>query len=536
MLSQGSKLTAVLLVIAMLGSGVAGATLGGPTADAAAPTERTPSASVQDGSTTTQNGSGVGQTGTNCAATPPEDGADPDSDVKGWENGVWYDESIDVNQDDGIQKAERRKIVSRTMARVEAVRCIEFDQRVPVSVLSREEYRQRQASQNVSEELRTFDNAKFEALLLVGEDEDSIAVQNENRGSGVLGFYSPRNDRIVVIAESAEELRIDELTLAHELMHAWQDQQFDLAGSPFDGKLRDQVNARNGVVEGDASYTETLYARQCGANWECLDAPRRESAGELANIGVYLVKFQPYSDGPAFVRMVRNVGGWDAVNDLYENLPASTEQVIHPLRYRSDPPTNVTLNDTATDGWSRVRAPDRPGYARLGEAAVMMSFVYPYYHSQGQTQLVSAAEWFDYNQSGNVSEFDPLNYESNYSTGWDGDRLHVYENENGSLSYVWRLAWDSPQNARQFVAGYERLLRYWGGQQVGPNAWRIPDGKFADAFYVDIDGRNVTIVNAPTVAELSEVRPEVGPVTVTNATTDDASATTRADEANETTS
>src|SRR6056297_1284996 len=249
MLSQGSKLTAVLLVIAMLGSGVAGATLGGPTADAAAPTERTSSASAQDGNATTQNGNGVGQTETSCAATPPEDGADPDSDVKGWENGLWYDETIDVNQDDGVQKAERRKIVSRTMARVEAVRCIEFDQRVPVSVLSREEYRQRQASQNASAGLRTFDNAKFEALLLVGEDEDSIAVQNENRGSGVLGFYSPRNDRIVVIAESAEELRIDELTLAHELMHAWQDQQFDLAGSPFDGQLRDQVNARNGVVE-----------------------------------------------------------------------------------------------------------------------------------------------------------------------------------------------------------------------------------------------------------------------------------------------
>jgi hypothetical protein len=450
--------------------------------------------------------------------------------VKGWENGVWFDESIDVDQSDGVQEDERERIVSRTMARVEAIRCIEFNQTVPVSVVSREEFQRGQASQNASEGLRTFDNAKFEALLLVGEDEDSIEVQNENRGAGVLGFYSPQNDEIVVIAESAEDLRIDELTLAHELMHAWQDQQFDLTGSPFDRKLRDQVNAINGLVEGDASHTETLYQQQCGAGWQCLDAPERGGAGELANIGVYLMKFQPYSDGPAFVRMVRNLGGWDAVNGLYENPPASTEQVIHPLRYESDPPTNVTINDTATEAWERVRAPDRPGYGRLGEAAVMMTFVYPYYDSQGQTQLIPAEEWFDYNHTGNVSEFDPLTYESNYSTGWDGDRLHVYENEDGELGYVWRLAWDSPQNAQQFATGYQRVLRYWGGQQVGPNTWRVAEGPFADAFHVRIDGRNVTIVNAPTVEGLSEVKQDLGPISVTEETTTPTDETTTADD------
>ncbi|WP_208023476.1 Hvo_1808 family surface protein [Halorussus pelagicus] len=513
---RGSRLTAVLLVIALLGSGVAGATLSGADADATpgdtdtgvTPAEPTPSASAQDGSDAARTAS--------CAATPPENGSDPDSDVRGWENGIWYDESIDVDQSDGVQRGERKRIVSRTMARVEAVRCVEFDQTVPVSVISREEFRRAQASQNVPERLRTFDNGKFEALLLVGEDNDSIAVQTENRGSGVLGFYSPQTDEIVVIAESAEELRLDELTLAHELMHAWQDQQFDLAGSPFDAKLRDQVNARNGLVEGDASYTETLYERRCSEGWQCLDAPERGQRGELANIGVYLLKFQPYSDGPAFVRMVRNVGGWDAVNAMYANLPASAEQVIHPLKYRSDPPTNVTLTDATTDAWERVRAPDRPGYARLGEAAVMMTFVYPYYDSGRETEIVPAEEWFDYNQSGGLSETDPLNYESNYSTGWDGDRLHVYENEEGELGYVWKLAWDSPQHAQQFIRGYQRVLEYWGGEQVGPNTWRIPDGGFADAFHLKVDGRNVTIVNAPTVEGLSEVNRDIGPISAAN--------------------
>ncbi|MFC4448816.1 Hvo_1808 family surface protein [Halorussus aquaticus] len=554
MLTHGNGTTATLLVLLLLASGVAGATVGSstakktsnaatanaPTANSATATAATANAATvnratEGGATSAQDDGGTqNATVASCAATPPENGSDPASDVKGWENGYWYDESIDVRQDDGVQRGERETIVSRTMARVEAVRCIEFNQSVPVELLSREEYRQQQAGRNVSDGLRAFDNGKFEALFLVNESADSIAVQNRNRGSGVLGFYSPRRDRIVVIAENAETLRMDELTLAHELMHAWQDQQYNLSGEPFAAKFRDQVNARNGIVEGDARYTEQLYAELCGEAWNCLEPPSRRSAGPLANIGVYLLKYQPYSDGPAFVRMVFEVGGWDAVNALYADLPASTEQIIHPQKYNIDEPTNVSLSDEADESWSRVRPPDRPGYGQLGEAALMAMFIYPYYHSQGQSNVVPPAQWFNRNETGNVSDFDPLNYESQFSTGWDGDRLHVYRNESGAGAYVWRLAWDSPQDATQFVEGYSEVLRYWGGEEVAPNVWRIDRGGFADAFYVDVNETTVTIVNAPTVSQLNEVRSSVGPL-AGDQPTDDAEATATVEtETNET--
>ncbi|WP_276280527.1 hypothetical protein [Halorussus caseinilyticus] len=110
MLTQGKKSTAMLLVVALLASGVAGGTLGGATA-----TEEKPEQSAQDGQQTGPTGqqagptgqqTGPGQSATSCAAAPPEDGSDPDADAKGWENGIWYDESIDVNQSDGVEKAE----------------------------------------------------------------------------------------------------------------------------------------------------------------------------------------------------------------------------------------------------------------------------------------------------------------------------------------------------------------------------------------------------------------------------------------------
>jgi hypothetical protein len=520
--TRTTEITTVLVVVIVVASGLAGATLGVQAAKTTAEesVHGQGDATVHEGGATNPMDGGYANAQDNgfgneseleCAATPPDNGSDPDSDQMGWESGVWYDESIDVDQSDGVDEDEREAIVARAMARVEALRCIEFAESVPVSVISREEYRQSQSERNVSDELRTFDNAKFEALFLINESADSIAVQQANRGAGVLGFYSPQRDEIVVIAESEQSLRIDEITLAHELVHAWQDQQFDIASGKFDVQFRDDVNARNGLVEGDASYLDSLYQRQCGQSWECLEG-RDTNPGQLANIGVYLLKFQPYSDGPAFVRLVRNVGGWDAVNDLYENLPESTEQVIHPQRYRTDSPTNVTLNDTASDQWERVRPPDRPDHASVGEAALMSMFVYPFYHSGGQTEIVQPAQWFNQNETGNTSDFDPLNYESAYSTGWDGDRLNVYRNESGELAYVWKIAWDSPQDTQQFVEGYERVLQYWGAEEVSPGTWRIDDGGFADAFHVDVGDTTVTITNAPSVEQLSEVRSDVQPI------------------------
>jgi len=510
MLSRSRELTAVLFVVALLASGVSGATLGGA-ASATTSTENldgaSPAANVQNGQQSAEE---------SCAATPPEDGADPDSDVKGWENGIWYDESIDVNQDDGVQQDEREAIVARTMARVEVIRCIEFNQSVPVSVIGREEFRQQQEGRNASPGLRAFDNVKFEALFLVNESTDSIAVQNRNTGSGVLGFYSPRNDEIVVIAESPEDLRIDELTLAHELIHAWQDQEFNLSGAELDSDFRDEVNAISGVVEGDASYVETLYERQCGAGWECLDRPERGGGGQLANIGVYLLKFQPYSDGPPFVKGIREQGGWAAVNDLYENPPASTEQVIHPEKFRKDEPTSFTIDDNTSDGWTRLKPPGRPNYGEVGEAGMLSMFMFPGYESSREVQIVPLDRFLN-TKDGKIQTLDPLNYVSEPSAGWDGDRIAVYTNPDtprGETGYVFETRWDSREDATEFVDAYRRLLQYRNAKQVDgrANTWRIPqDSNFTDAFYVEQQGDAVVIVNAPTVEDLSDVHAGAAP-------------------------
>lgn len=442
-----------------------------------------------------------------CAATPPDDLADPEGDPLGWEGGYWYNESLTVTQEDGLNDTELNATLARTMARVEAVRCLEFEGSIPVEIISRDQHRERQLNRSVSAELRTFDNAKFEAMFLINESTDSLAVQNANSGSNVLGYYDPKNDSIVVVSESTSTLQLDEITLAHELVHALQDARYNLSADPFAQRVRDDANAVNGLVEGDAQYTSKLYGQRCqGGDWNgtCLSQPS-PSGGSLANIGVYFLKFQPYSDGPAFVQAIRERGGWEAVNALYEHPPTSTEQVIHHRERASDSETNLTVEDRSTDGWSPVEPPGRPNYASVGEAGLASMFVYPTYHSRGRTQIVAQSEWVNTTESGEVSNFDPLNYGTPYSDGWDGDRLRVYQNADNETAYVWKLAWDSSQEAEEFVRGYRQVLAYWGAEKVGPNTYRIADGGFADAFHVSVEGSTVTIVNAPSVEDLSAV-------------------------------
>jgi len=449
---------------------------------------------------------------------------DPDSDRLGWENGRWYNESIDVDASDGLDDEELDAAVARSMARVEAVRGLEFERTVPVEVLSREEFRaeSRQGFDNTSTSDRIHQNVKYEALFMVNESTDAVAVQRRNRGASVGGYYDPREERIVVVSDNPESPRLSEVTLSQELFHALQDQTFNI--SRYDQTTRERHNAVDGIIEGDGNYVDYLYQQRCelpadaADHWgDCLeDVPAaNESAGSgarLANFGLYLVTYQPYSDGPPFVRDVRREGGWEAVNAVYDDPPASTEQTIHPEKYTEDAPANVSIADRSNERWRPLDLNGTVDHAEFGEAGLASMFIYPAYDSRVRDPFIPPEQFLNRNDSGDVDRFDPLNYSNRYSAGWDGDRLQPYVTdesaETNETGYVWKLVWDSPAEAEEFAEGYRRLLELRGARQAGANTYVIPEedgGGFADAFHVTVDGNETTIVNAPSVDALSGV-------------------------------
>lgn len=435
--------------------------------------------------------------------------ADPEIDVLGWEAGYWYNETLHITEEDGLNQSELEAVVARSMARVEQLRDLEFNRSVPVEVISREAYREQYVDSNTTETLRTFDNVKFEALFLIGEDRDSLAVQEANRGSNVLGFYSPSDDRIVIVSET-ETPRVTETTLGHELVHALQFGQFNM--SAFNSSTRELHNARNGVIEGDASYVDRLYGEKCGTEWNCTtQASSGGGGGGDLHLGVYIMKFFPYSDGPGFVEYIRQEGDWEAVNDLYTAPPRSAEQVIIPAQYREDAPADVSLPDRSNEEWSRVTPSGRAPYGSVGQPSIAAMFAYPAYDdSRNAGPVVAPRQFLNVDPDGSVNSSDPINYNFDYANGWAGDKLWVYQNDENQTAYTWRIVWDTETEAAEFAQGYRSLLRYWGGEPVDGHdgVWRISEGEsgFADAFHLQVEGDAVTIVNAPTVEALDEVQ------------------------------
>ena len=452
--------------------------------------------------TATEPGGDATENGTEMADEPRPD---PETDRLGWENGYWYNDPLPVENTANLTAEQREAVLARAMARVERVRDLEFNSTVAVSVRSRENASIGGGGDR-DPALRSFDNAKFEAAFLIGEDEDSLSVQQQSRNQTVAGYYDSEADAIVLVSDSATPTLDGEGTLAHELTHAIQDQRLNLSVQRR-VDTRDGYNGVLGLVEGEANTVQQAYTARCGEEWTCLSPPdsgEEEDPSAPPNWGTYFLQFFPYSDGPGFIASLRDGDDWSRVDAAYENPPRSARVVINPDEYGSFEAEDVELGDRATGGWERVRPPDRPDYGRLGRSGLGAAFARTLYDESNRTSLVAAQEWLNLD-GGEVNATDPLNYDLAVTRGWTGDRLHVYRNGE-ELAYVWRLAWESPADAERFAGAYRALLSYWGGDRVAEGVWVVEDGPFADAFRVTVDGSRVTVTNAPTRAGLDEVR------------------------------
>jgi hypothetical protein len=516
--------TAAVVVVMLVTAGCFGAT--GPDATEEPGTTESPttgeSPSPTDPEPTDPESTDTPQSPEPPVSTPQPD---PPEDRLGWEDGYWYNESVSVDRSDGLNETELDAVVSRAMARVEEIRQLEFEERVPVNVVSRDQFASNQTGSETTTRNRLHQNTKWEAMFAVNESTDAIETQQSNRAASVAGFYSPTREEIVIVSENTTSPKMDEITLAQELFHALQGQVFDAySQSWYPGATQEEHNAADGLIEGDGNYVDYLYEQRCNAGWDCLPPQNSGGAGDIdLNVGLYQVTLQPYSDGPALVQSLHEEEGWEAVNDLYENPPASTEQVIHPEKYGEDEPDYPTVEDTASNGWEVLEMGDGSvNYASFGEAglAVMMwypSFVESSPGSPGDV-IVPYANHLNFQEgSTDLRDINPYSYDFPVTDGWDGDRLVPYVTddsaETGETGYVWEINWDSEDDAAEFVGGYEQLLSYHGAESVETreNVHRIPEGNgFADAFYVQQDGDTVTIVNAPTVGELGDVHAPAG--------------------------
>jgi hypothetical protein len=159
----------------------------------------------------------------------------------------------------------------------------------------------------------------------------------------------------------AQDESVGEITLAHELTHALDDQRFGLKDQP--PGTNDRSTAYSALVEGDATSVMTRYATQYMTGSNLLGALFASTAAGLPRLPPYIqssLEF-PYLEGQRFIdTLYRYARGWKLVNAAFKfRPPVSTQQVLHPLDYVRNVrplPIQMRMKPLLGAGWRRLIA------------------------------------------------------------------------------------------------------------------------------------------------------------------------------------
>src|SRR4051812_17106906 len=222
--------------------------------------------------------------------------------------------------------------------RVEAIRGLRFSTLPEPLIVTPAEARRdalADVDRNKPEEIHAAERVG-ELLGLLPPKTDLRAVEGGLFDEQVLGFYDPHRKRLAIVAGStAGDDATSEITLAHELDHAVDDQHFGL-DRKTPPATDDASIAFSALVEGTATSVMTDYARRyISAGGTLKSALASLGSGSTTDsIPPYLLTslLFTYLSGQKFVDRLRPVaGGWKLVNSAFSSRPpASSEQVIHP--------------------------------------------------------------------------------------------------------------------------------------------------------------------------------------------------------------
>jgi hypothetical protein len=271
----------------------------------------------------------------------------------------------------------------------------------------------------------------------------------------VVGYYDPETKVLYAVKEAPPEQV--SVIIAHELVHALQDQYMSLDSLQGLRGENDRQIAAQAVIEGQATLVQIQamlgssggdLAAAFPGGWDRVRQLIRESSSQMPIFATAPRIIQetlifPYLSGAEFMRSFGQLRPGEVP---YGDLPESTEQILHTQAYfrDRDKPTRITLPSP------------RVGRARyqngLGEFEMR---VFLYEHTGDQASAVRGA------------------------AGWDGDRYLVVQTPRGD-ALVWVTVWDNAAEATEFTSVLERATgRRFDGEKIRdlPNGKRLEIGQ-----------------------------------------------------------
>ena len=198
------------------------------------------------------------------------------------------------------------------------------------------------------------------ALALIPADYDFVAGMYSMLEQNVAGFYDPDQDTMFLIDDLDRGARHE--TLAHELVHALQDQHYDLgARLRYRRGQLDRITAAATLAEGDAMSAMLDVSHGSAFRFTAravhlmmvAGVAFSESGGTTPRV-LQSSLISPYSDGFRFVQQLRKRGGWQEVDRVWRAPPETTEQLLHLDKYDKREPAILVPElpiKTLGSGW-----------------------------------------------------------------------------------------------------------------------------------------------------------------------------------------
>lgn len=167
----------------------------------------------------------------------------------------------------------------------------------------------------------------------------------------VAGLYEPKADRLYLIKTRGAEATGS--TVLHEIVHAIQDQRFNLDGPNFGANVEDEDGqaAAQALAEGDALEVQTRFIAEQGLGGLLgeLGGAVNQLEGTPADqlrLPDYLQRSLefPYTEGIRFVQALREEGGQDLLDRAFADPPDTTLAILEPERYIEGEDTSVTVD------------------------------------------------------------------------------------------------------------------------------------------------------------------------------------------------
>ena len=250
-----------------------------------------------------------------------------------------------------------------------------------------------------------------------------------------FGFYAAQENEMVLLHDPEFDA-LGRFTYAHELVYAMLDGMADIDGqlgvNDADcDQYPDRCMALRALLEGDAAFTCGLWMAAHTTAEEQAEIVAQSEATAEDVMTISPLAFQedlafPAKMGTAFVSYLWEQGGWEAINQAYQDPPLSTEHIMHPERYPADLPLEVTLPDLLPvlgEGWELF---DQNTLGEWNLYLMLTSGVDPAAR-QAPEDALAAVE------------------------GWGGDTYQVfYHDETSQLLWISVVRWDTRADAIEF--------------------------------------------------------------------------------------